>query len=84
MAVTLFVFQRLFDLYVFETSRTFALLQLTMIVSLMGGGVYIGLAYLFRIEELTILLRLFQKLRHSWSKTVSSTPQFFESASDVE
>lgn len=84
MAVTLFVFQRLFDLYVFETSRTFALLQLTIIVSLMGTGVYLGLALLLRIEELTILATMVQKVRQSWSKVVRSTPEFVDTPSNIE
>lgn len=78
MAVTLFVFQRLFDLYVFETSRTLALLQLTTIVTILGGFVYLGLCWLFRIEELTILQKIYARLRSQWDKTVRATPEFVE------
>ncbi len=78
MAVTLFVFQRLFDLYVFETSRTIQLIQLTIIVSSMAAAVYIGLCWLLKIEELTILTRIWTKLRHQWNKTWKNTPDFPE------
>jgi putative peptidoglycan lipid II flippase len=78
MGVTLFVFQRLFDLYVFETSRTIQLIQLTMIVSAMGAAVYIGLCWILKIEELTILQKIYSKLRHQWDKTWKTTPSFAE------
>ncbi len=78
MAVTLFVFQRLLDLYVFETSRTLQLLQLTLSVSLMGSAVYIVLCWLFKIEELTILARIARKARQSWHKLSGTHPTYFE------
>ncbi|MCD8484396.1 murein biosynthesis integral membrane protein MurJ [Candidatus Woesebacteria bacterium] len=84
MAVTLFVFQRLLDLYVFETSRTLQLLQLTMSVALMGGAVYLILCWLFRIEELTILGTITRKIRQSWKKVSKSTPAFLETISGSE
>lgn len=84
MAVTLFVFQRLLDLYVFETSRTLQLLQLTLSVTLMGSAVYLVLCWLFRIEELTILARIFRKARQGWSKVSKITPTFLESISGSE
>jgi len=84
MAVTLFVFQRLLDLYVFETSRTLQLLQLTLSVTLMGSAVYLTLCWLFRIEELTILARIFKKIRQGWSKVSKFTPTFLESVSGSE
>ncbi len=78
MAVTLFIFQRLLDLYVFETSRTLQLLQLAISVTLMGSAVYLMLCWLFRIEELTILGRIIRKIRQSWKKVTASTPAFLE------
>ena len=85
MAVVLFVFQRLFDLYVFETSRTWQLIQLTAIVSTLGAAVYIGLCWLLGVEELTILQRLYEKVRHQWRRTISSSPDFVETvASGVD
>ncbi len=63
MAVTLFIFQRVLDLYVFETSRTFQLIQLTAVVSALGGAVFLAWCWVLRIEELTILSRLFDRLR---------------------
>lgn len=80
MAVVLFVFQRLFDLYVFETSRTIQLIQLTALVSSLGAAVYIGFCWLLKVEELTILQRLYDKVRHQWQRTISNTPEFVETA----
>jgi putative peptidoglycan lipid II flippase len=81
MAVALFIFQRLFDLYVFETSRTLALLQLTVLVTAIGSASYLGLCWLFRIEELRILHRIYLRLRSQWTKTVRTTPEFMENVS---
>lgn len=78
MAITLFVFQRFFDLYVFETSRTLQLIQLTGIVTALGGAVYLGLCWLLRIEELTILQRIFLRLKTQWNKTIKSSSAFVE------
>jgi putative peptidoglycan lipid II flippase len=63
MAVTLFIFQRVLDLYVFETSRTWQLIQLTGIVSVLGGAAFVAWCWLLRIEELTILWRLISRVR---------------------
>ncbi len=84
MAIALFVFQRLFDLYVFETSRTIALLQLTVLVTIIGGSVYLGLCRLFQIEELAILQKIFRRLRSQWNKIVRTTPGFVEDISSPE
>lgn len=64
MAVTLFIFQRLLDLYVFETSRTWQLIQLTAIVSALGGAAFIIWCWILRIEELTILWRLLRRVKN--------------------
>jgi putative peptidoglycan lipid II flippase len=84
MAVTLFVLQRLFDLYVFETSRVWELIKLTLVVGTAGTTVYLGFCWLLQIEELTILNRIFKKLKSQWSKTVRSTPEFAESISQPD
>lgn len=84
MALTLFVFQRLFDWYVFETSRVWQLIQLTLIVGSMGSMVYLGLCWLLQIEELTILKRMGKRLRSQWDKIVKTTPDFVESVSQPE
>jgi putative peptidoglycan lipid II flippase len=63
MAVTLFIFQRVLDLYVFETSRTWQLIQLTGIVSVLGGAAFVAWCWLLRIEELTILWQLIRRVR---------------------
>lgn len=84
MALTLFIFQRLFDLYVFETSRVLQLVVLTLIVGTLGCVVYVTFCWLLKIEELTILSRIFHKLRSQWNKVVGNTPDFVESVSPGE
>lgn len=84
MAVTLFVFQRLFDLYVFETSRVWQLIQLTLIVTALGSTVYLGLCWILRIEELIILKKMFQRLQSQWKKIINNTPSFVESVSQPD
>jgi putative peptidoglycan lipid II flippase len=84
MAITLFTLQRLFDLYVFETSRVWELIKLTLVVGAAGSSVYIGFCWLLRIEELTILKQIHHKLVSQWSKTVRSTPDFVESVTQPE
>ena len=84
MAVTLFVLQRLFDLYVFETSRVWELIKLTLVVGSAGGAVYLGFCWLLRIEELIILKQIYKKLASQWSKAVSATPEFVETVSQQD
>lgn len=84
MGITLFILQRLFDLYVFETSRVLQLVGLTLAVGSLGGFVYIGFCWLLKIEELTILARIFNKLRSQWNKVVGATPEFVESVSSSD
>jgi putative peptidoglycan lipid II flippase len=84
MAVTLFIFQRLFDLYVFETSRVLQLIQLTLLVTALGGTVYLGLCWLLKIEELLILKKLYNSLRFHWRKSTGATPEFVESISHAD
>lgn len=81
MAMTLFVFQRLLDLYVFETSRTWQLIQLTVIVTTLGSAVYLGLCWLFSIEEITILQQIWQRVLRQRKQLSRSTPEFVESVS---
>lgn len=84
MAVTLFTLQRLFDLYVFETSRVWELIKLTFVVGSAGTMVYLGFCWLLRIEELTILKQIYKKLISQWNKIVNATPEFVESVSQPE
>lgn len=75
MSVTLFVFQRVFDLYVFETSKTIELMLLAASVSLLGGGVYLLFCWILKVEELTILERLLQRGRREISKLTGQSIQ---------
>jgi len=84
MGITLFIFQRLFDLYVFETSRVLQLIGLTTAVGTLGSLVYLGFCWLLKIEELTILSRIFHKLRSQWNRVVGNTPEFVESVSPMD
>jgi len=84
MSITLFVLQRLFDLYVFETSLVWELIKLTLVVGTAGTAVYLGFCWLLKIEELTILKQIYKKLASQWTKSVSSTPEFVESVSQQD
>lgn len=52
-----------FDRFVLDTRYTVNLLWLTFLVSFIGGLVYLGLARLLKIEEITIFFRLWQKIK---------------------
>lgn len=68
----LWLFMRLLDKFIFDTTRTLPLLALTTITSVIGLSVYIGLSYLLKIEQLTSFTALIVKLRHF--KTLFSPP----------
>jgi len=58
MAVFLYLPYRIFDDYVFNTSRALELVLLTITTSTIGMVVYIYFAQLFRIPELALVLKL--------------------------
>ena len=60
--VCLWIPLRLLDQFVFDTTRTAPLLALTITVSGFGIGVYWGLSRLLGIEQLSIVMKLFNKI----------------------
>lgn len=68
----LWFFMRLLDKFIFDTTRTLPLIALTVVTSLIGFSVYIGLSYLLKVEQLFSYTALLLKLRHF--KTLFSAP----------
>lgn len=62
MGICLWVPLRLLDQFVFDTTKTLPLLTLTITVSVFGMGVYWGLSKLLGIEQLSIVMKLFNKI----------------------
>ncbi len=62
MGICLWIPLRLLDQFVFDTTKTLPLLVLTITVSAFGMGVYWGLSKLLGIEQLSIVMKLFNKI----------------------
>jgi putative peptidoglycan lipid II flippase len=72
MGLGLWLPMRLLDQFVFDTTRTVPLIALTVIVGLIGGVVFMLLAYLLKIPELYAYQGLLKKVplwRSIWSKS---------------
>jgi len=52
-----------FERFVLDTRYTFNLLLLTLFVSLVGFATYLGMAWLLRLEEISILVKLFHRVK---------------------
>jgi putative peptidoglycan lipid II flippase len=63
MAVALYIPFKLLDELVFNTNRVVPLLALTGVTAIVGLSAYIGLSKLFRIQEMQILVDLFQHFK---------------------
>ncbi len=70
MAVALYIPLKLLDNLVFNTRKVIPLLMLTGIAGVVGLSVYIGLSKLFRIEEMKILVHIFESFRRRPRKSV--------------
>lgn len=77
MALALWIPMRLLDRYVFDTTRVIPLLVLTVIVSLIGGLVYLSLAWFFRIAELDAFMQVFKKLGN-WRGVLTQSTEVIE------
>lgn len=77
MGVSLWIPMRLLDKYVFDTTRVVPLIVLTMMVSLFGGIVYLGLAGLFKIPEVDAFMNLFKRLGN-WRTVLTQTEEVIE------
>jgi len=69
-AICLWLPMRFFDRYVLDTTRTIGLIALSLIVGLIGSGVYLIVSHWLGIEEVGTLGRLWQRLRH-WRQTMT-------------
>lgn len=70
MAVALYIPLKLLDNLVFNTQKVIQLIMLTGITSIVGLSVYIGLSKIFRIEEMKILVHIFESFKRRPKKTV--------------
>lgn len=68
MAIFLYLPFRIFDLYVFNTSRTLELIILTISTTTIGMLVYIYFAHLLAVPELVVV----QKIFHAFNKKTGS------------
>ena len=76
-AVMLWAPMRLLDQFIFDTTHTFPLLALTVIVTVIGMLVYFLLSYLLQIRELEVFISLFKKLG-DWRKSLTASPEALE------
>lgn len=74
MAVALYLPFRILDQLIFETSRTVELIALTIVTGTVGMVVYIGLALLLDIKELTLFLKIFNSFG-PWRKSLAQSPE---------
>ncbi len=63
MAISLYIPFKFLDQVVFDTTKVVPLLALTGITAVVGLTVYILLSMLFRIQEMEILIKLFQSFK---------------------
>lgn len=63
--VGLWIPMRLLDQFIFDTTRTLPLLVLTIITAIIGMGLYLLLSYVFKIDQLTAVLGLWERIK-SW------------------
>ena len=68
MSLSLYIPFKLLDNFVFNTTRVIPLLMLTGITGLIGLSVYIGLSKIFHIEQMNILINIYQSIRQRLHK----------------
>lgn len=78
-AVSLWYPMRLLDQFVFDTTRTFPLVLLTAIVSLIGFAVYLFFSWLFKVNQLKHVLSLFRKVGN-WRRLLTQTDEVIETS----
>jgi len=81
MGISLWLPFRFFDQFVFDTTRTFPLILLTIIVSSMGLAVYLFFSFLFKISQLQQFLQLISRLGN-WRHILSQTDEVISSTLD--
>ena len=80
MGVSLWIPFRYLDRNFFDTTFVMPLIGLTLVVSSIGLGVYFGLAYLFKIEQLAIY-RQFLVYLGNWKKVLGSLTEMIKPSS---
>ena len=80
MAIGLYFPMKLLDNVIFDTTRTFGLLMLTGVVSLIGMGAYIIFALVLHVEELYILKKIWGKM-DPWRKALARSGEAIETVS---
>lgn len=75
--VFLWVPMRFLDRYILDTTRTINLIILTVIAAFMGLLVYIGIAYLLKIEELGELFSLLKRIG-KWRQVLRESDEVIE------
>lgn len=78
---SLWIPMRLLDQLVFDTTRTFPLIALTLVVSSIGFSVYLFLSWLFKIEELQEVVQMVKKVGN-WRKILVSTDEVLETSTN--
>ncbi len=72
--VFLYIPMKLLDQLVFDTTRTFPLILLTGVATLIGLSVYLFFTWLLKIDELKAFLGLFARLKSAPSLVTQVTP----------
>ena len=83
MGLGLWLGMRFLDVYVLDTTRTVALIMLTVVVSSVGMGLYFGLAWLMHIPELKDYVALFAKIGN-WRSVLISQEEVLEQPSQAQ
>lgn len=63
-ALLIFSFQRIFDLFVFDTTKTINLTLLTGITLILGSASYISLSKLLQVQEVDEYLSIFKRFKN--------------------
>lgn len=77
MGLFLWLPMRFLDRFVFDTTRTIPLIGLTFVTCIIGGAVYLGLAYFLRIPEFNAYASLFKKIGN-WREVLSLSQEVIE------
>lgn len=83
MGILLWGPMRLLDKWVFDTTRTVPLILLTVIVGLIGGGAFLGLAKWLGVPELAAFTGVFNKFG-KWKAILAESNEVLESTSQTE
>lgn len=63
-AVFLWLPMRVIDRFILDTTRTFGLIVLSLTVFLIGSVVYLKTSSLFKLQEVKLVTRIWQRLKH--------------------